>query len=142
MPDDDKMQALKTVPLFRGFSDKDLRRVAEISKEVHHEDGHAVVEEDRSAVGFHLILDGEAEASTGGVVVNTMGQGDYFGEMSLIDGQPRSATVTARGSLTTLGIPAWNFNRILDEHPEMMRALLVELSARIRNLRDRHPSKG
>jgi CRP/FNR family cyclic AMP-dependent transcriptional regulator len=142
MPDEETQQALKAVPLFRGFSDKDLRRVAEISKRVQHEAGHAVVEEDRSAVGFHLIIEGEAEASTGGEVVNTMGVGDYFGEMSLIDGQPRSATVTAKGPLTTLAIPVWNFNRLLDEHPEMMRALLVELSARIRNLRDRHPSRG
>ena len=134
MADEEKMQALKAVPLFQGFSDKDLARVAEITKEVHHEDGEFVMEEDRSAVGFHLILTGE--------VVNTMGPGAFFGEMSLIDGQPRSATVTASGPLTTLAIPAWNFNRLLDEHPEMMRALLVELSARIRNLRDRHPSRG
>jgi len=142
MADEEKMQALKAVPLFQGFSDKDLARVAEITKEVHHEDGEFVMEEDRSAVGFHLILTGEADASTGGEVVNTMGPGDFFGEMSLIDGQPRSATVTASGPLTTLAIPAWNFNRLLDEHPEMMRALLVELSARIRNLRDRYPSSG
>jgi hypothetical protein len=64
MTDEEKMQALKAVPLFQGFSDKDLARVAEITKEVHHEDGEFVMEEDRSAVGFPLILAGEADAST------------------------------------------------------------------------------
>ena len=56
--------------------------------------------------------------------------------MSLIDGKPRSASVVAKGDLRTLAIPAWNFNRLLDENPDMMRALLVSLSARIRQMRD------
>jgi len=65
-----------------------------------------------------------------------MGPGDYFGEMSLIDGKPRSASVVAKGDLRTLSIPAWNFNRLLDDNPEMMRALLVVMSERIRHFRD------
>ncbi|MEX1263148.1 MAG: cyclic nucleotide-binding domain-containing protein [Actinomycetota bacterium] len=133
---DEHIEALKRVPLFAGMSDRALRRVAAISKEVTHRDGKAVLEEDKSAVGFHLILAGEAEASHSGTVVSTMSPGDYFGEISLIDGKPRSASVTAKGELHTLGIPAWNFNQLLDENPEMMRALLVALSARIRHLSD------
>ena len=70
-------------------------------------------------------------------VVNTMGPGDYFGEMSLIDGKPRSASVVAKGDLRTLAIPAWNFGRLLDENPDIMKALLVAMSDRIRKLRDR-----
>lgn len=134
---DDTKEALRAVPLFKDLSDKDLERVVSISKQVRHHDGKPIVEEDESAVGFHLILEGTAEASTGGNVVNTMGRGDYFGEMSLIDGKPRSATVTAKGEVTTLAIPTWNFNRLMDEHPEMMRALVLVLCDRIRNLRDR-----
>jgi len=129
------VEALRTVSLFSSFSDKDLARVLEISKQVEHPDGHVVVEEDQSAIGFHLILSGEAEASQGGTVIGTLGAGDYFGEMSLLDGKPRSASVTAKGPLRTLGIPAWNFDRLLDEHPQMMRAMLVALSERIRRFR-------
>jgi CRP/FNR family cyclic AMP-dependent transcriptional regulator len=132
---DEVVAALKRVPLFQGMSDKDLAIVGEISKQVSHPAGKTVLEEDHSAVGFHLILSGEAEASQGGTPVGTMGPGDYFGEMSLIDGRPRSASVVAKSDLRTLAIPAWNFNRLLDEHPEMMRALLVALSERIRHLR-------
>jgi CRP/FNR family cyclic AMP-dependent transcriptional regulator len=130
----DVIELLRAVPLFEGFSDKDLQRVAEVAKEVHHADGETVVEEDNSGIGFHLIVSGEAEASTGGHAVNTMRPGDYFGEMSLVDGKPRSASVTARGELVTIAIPAWNFNQVLDEHPQMMRAMLVAMSARIRRL--------
>lgn len=133
---DEAVRALQQVPLFQGFSDKALSRVADISKEVSHPAGKTVLEEDRSAVGFHLILSGHAEASQAGTVLSTMGPGDYFGEMSLIDGKPRSASVTAKDDLRTLAIPAWNFNRLLDEHPDMSRALLVALSERIRHLRD------
>ena len=133
---DDAVEALRTVPLFKGMSDRALKRVAEISKEVAHPAGKTVVEEDHSAVGFHLILSGQADATQGGAVVSTMGPGDYFGEMSLIDGKPRSASVVAKGDLRTLSIPAWNFNRLLDDNPEMMRALLVVMSERIRHFRD------
>lgn len=131
---DEHIDALKRVPLFAGMSDRALKRVADISKEVTHGDGKAVVEEDQSAIGFHMILSGQAEAMHGGTVVSTMDAGDYFGEMSLIDGKPRSASVMAKGELHTLAIPAWNFNRLLDQNPDMMRALLVTLSDRIRRL--------
>jgi CRP/FNR family transcriptional regulator, cyclic AMP receptor protein len=137
MMTDDTTKALQAVPLFSDMSDKDLERVVVISKQVHHAEGKVVVEEDRSAVGFHLILKGTAEASTGGTVVSSLAPGAYFGEISLLDGKPRSASVTATSDLTTLAIPSWNFNRLLDEHPEMMRALLIALCDRLRNLRDR-----
>jgi CRP-like cAMP-binding protein len=129
------VEALRTVSLFSSLPDKDLERVLEISKEVTHADGHNVVEEDQSAVGFHLILSGQAVTSQGGTLMGTLGPGDYFGEMSLLDGKPRSATVTAKGELRTLAIPSWNFDRLLDEHPQMMRSMLVSLSDRIRRFR-------
>ena len=133
---DEVVEALRQVPLFRGMSDRALQGVAGIAKEVSHPAGKTVVEEDQSAVGFHLILSGEADATQAGIVVNSMGPGDYFGEMSLIDGKPRSASVVATSDLRTLSIPVWNFNQLLDDNPDMMRALLVALSERIRQLRD------
>ncbi len=130
----DDLEALRATPLFSAMTDKDLRRVLTISKVVSHAEGQPVVEEDQTAIGFHAILSGEAEASVGGAVVGTLGPGAYFGEMSLLDGKPRSATVRATTDLETLVIPSWDFNHLLDQHPEMMRALLVELCRRLRKI--------
>ena len=124
------------MPLFAGLKDRELRHVLETGKEVHFEAGQAVVEEDRSGVGFHLIVEGSASVTAHGSALSSAGPGQYFGEMSVIDGQPRSATVTAATELTTFSIPGWNFNELLDKHPSMAKALLIELSHRMRALTD------
>ncbi|HEY7478137.1 MAG TPA: cyclic nucleotide-binding domain-containing protein [Actinomycetota bacterium] len=125
---------LRGVPLFNGLKDSDLERIAAIGKEVTHEAGRAVVEEDHTGVGFHLIIDGEASVTVHGRDVGTFGPGSYFGEMSVIDGGPRSATVTPVTDLLTFSIPAWNFQELMDTFPSMMKALLIELCARIRRI--------
>jgi CRP-like cAMP-binding protein len=131
---DDMIAALKAVPLFKDVSDKDLVRVLDIAKEVGHPDGSTVVEEDSSGVGFHLILAGTAEILVAGAHVGNFGPGEYFGEMSLVDGKPRSASVVARDGLSTLVIPSWNFDGLMRQHPDMMRAMLVVLCDRVRRL--------
>jgi len=125
---------LRQVPLFHGLKDGDLKKVLEAGKEVHHEAGKTVLEEDQSGVGFHLVQEGEAEVLVGGAVVRSVGPGSYFGEMSVIDGGPRSATVRAKTDLVTFSLPAWTFQELLDKHPSMAKALLIELSARIRKI--------
>jgi len=130
----EEIEALRGVPLFSGMSDKDLRKVVGIAKVVVHSPGQLVVGEDNTAVGFHLILEGSADATVAGERVGTIEAGDYFGEISLIDGKPRSATVTATTDLKTLVVPSFGFNHMLDQHPEMMRTLLVELCARLRKV--------
>jgi CRP-like cAMP-binding protein len=99
-----------------------------------HGTGQPVVEEDHTGVGFHLIIGGEATVTVHGRAVGTFGPGFYFGEMSVIDGGPRSATVTPVTDLTTFSIPAWNFQELMDTYPSMVKALLVELCARIRRI--------
>lgn len=131
---DNSMEELRKAPLFSAMSDKELARVKSIAKVVTHEKGQHVVEEEKTAMGFHLILEGTAEASVAGAAVAQMGPGSYFGEMALIDGKPRSATVLATDTLKTLVIPSWDFNHMLDQHPEMMRGLLVELCRRLRKI--------
>jgi CRP/FNR family transcriptional regulator, cyclic AMP receptor protein len=131
---DDMIATLRAVPLFSSLSDKDLKAILEISKEVSLEAGHRIVEQDQSAVGFHLILEGQANIEVNGRNVATFGPGDYFGEVSLIDGKPRTATVTATTALHTLVIPSWSFNGLLDRYPAIAKELLLMFCARLRTV--------
>lgn len=131
---DDMIATLRAVPLFHSLSDKDLRAILEITKEVSLEAGHTTVEQDASAVGFHLILEGEADIEVSGRYVATFGPGDYFGEVSLIDGKPRTATVRTKTPMRSLVIPSWSFNALLDRYPAIAKELLLMLCARLRNV--------
>ena len=122
---------LRSVPLFAGLSDKELEDVLSRTSVVEHE-GTEIVEEGRGGVGFHLILDGTVTVLQGGGVRRTLGPGDYFGEISLIDGKPRSATIRPDGSVRTMSLPAWKFAPMLDDHPKMARTLLLGLCAHLR----------
>jgi CRP-like cAMP-binding protein len=128
------IETLREVPLFTGIGDPELKRILEIGKEVTHEAGRPVLEADQSGVGLHVILEGRASIRVGGVEVGKFGPGEYFGEMSVIDGKARSASVVADTDLVTFAIPAWNFERLMQQHPSIMRAMLVELSSRIRQI--------
>ncbi len=123
---------LKAVPLFEGLSDRELRDVVGRGRVVDHSAGRDIVEEGRGPAGFHLILDGDATVIQGGNVRRRLSPGSYFGEVSLLDGKPRSATVRADGELRTFSIVAWDFAPLLDEHPQLARKLLTGLCAQLR----------
>jgi CRP/FNR family transcriptional regulator, cyclic AMP receptor protein len=125
---------LREVAIFRGLDEKELHRIVEVGKEVRFEPGKVVAEQDGGAAGFHLILDGEVSVDVSGRERARLRSGQYFGEMSLIDGQPRSATVKAELPTTTFALTSWQFLPLLDEYPSISRALLVELSGRLRRV--------
>jgi CRP-like cAMP-binding protein len=134
MSDHSLEDLLSEVPLLAGLSHRHLRRLVGISREVHHDPGHVVAEQGRGALAFHLVLDGEADVTVSGELRRTLRRGDHFGEISMIDGGPRSATVVARSVLRTLAIPHAAFCQLLDEEPTFARVLLGGLCARIREL--------
>jgi CRP/FNR family transcriptional regulator, cyclic AMP receptor protein len=125
---------LREVAIFRGLDEKELHRIVEVGKEVRFEPGKVVAEQDGGAAGFHLILDGEVSVDVSGRERARLRSGQYFGEMSLIDGKPRSATVRAEAPTTTFALTSWQFLPLLDEYPSISRALLVELSGRLRRV--------
>jgi len=129
---DDLLALLSRVPLFEGLSKKELEAVLRSSSEVEHDAGHNIVTEGGGAAGFHLMLAGEATVLQGGREKRTLGAGDFFGEIALIDGGPRSATVRADTRVRTLSITAWDFKPLLSEHPDMAHKVMVELCRRIR----------
>jgi CRP-like cAMP-binding protein len=120
------------VALFEGLNDRELADVLARSREVEHRAGTEIVEEGQGAAGFHLILEGDVTVVRGGRTVGRLGRGDYFGEISLIDGKPRSATIKTDTAVRTLSLPAWNFGPLLDAHPTMARKLLLGLCRHLR----------
>ena len=125
-------EALEQVPLLAELTKRDRQRLARSMKERTYEAGREVVVEGRGGVGFFIIVDGKAAVTIGDRVVRVLGPGDYFGEMALLHGNERSATVTADTDLRCLGLTAWNFKQFVTENPSVAWALLQTLADRLR----------
>jgi CRP/FNR family cyclic AMP-dependent transcriptional regulator len=131
--DRELLAELKRIPLFGELSDRELRDICRQGRVVEHKQAKEVVEEGGGAIGFHLILDGSASVLKGGKVRRRIGPGDYFGEISLLDGKPRSATIHADSQLRTFSIAAFNFRALLDAEPTLARKLLLGLCTLVRS---------
>jgi CRP/FNR family transcriptional regulator, cyclic AMP receptor protein len=125
--------------LFEGFSKKDLTSIVVGATEVEHPKGRVVMEEGKPGVGFHLIVDGTAGVTRNGRRLRTLGPGDSFGDIALIDGGPRSATVAAETHLRTLSLSPWEFRPLVMENPHLSYKLLLKLSALLREAEKRPP---
>jgi CRP/FNR family cyclic AMP-dependent transcriptional regulator len=134
MAEEELIDRLRTVAIFRGLNEKELHRIVEVGKLVDFETGKVVAQQEGGAAGFHLIMDGQVSVDIDGRERARLGPGKYFGEMSLLDGLPRSATVKAEEPTTTFALTSWQFLPLLDEYPSISRALLVELCGRLRRV--------
>ena len=128
----DVVERLSRVPIFSGCSKKDLQTVARAIKPVQHGAGWVVATEGEPGVGLFIIDAGEARVSIGGKTINTLGPGDFFGEMALLDGGPRTATVTAKTDLSLFVLTEWVYRGLLTEHPSIAIRTLEAVAARLR----------
>lgn len=126
------IDSLKAVPLFAELSSRDLKSISSMAREMFHESDRVIVDEGESGASFHLILDGAASVSVGERIVRQLGPGDYFGEISLLDGGPRTATITTTAPTLTLAIPAWRFRELVAKRPELAQQLLLGLCGVVR----------
>ena len=124
--------ALERVPMLSGMNARARGRLAKTMKERSFPAGRNVVVEGHTGMGFFVITDGEAVVSVGGDPIRTLGTGEYFGEMALIHGETRSATVTARSPLTCLTISPWAFKTFVQSHPNVAWAMLENLVQRVK----------
>ncbi|MFL5796653.1 MAG: cyclic nucleotide-binding domain-containing protein [Actinomycetota bacterium] len=132
MSNRDETEQLGKVPLFSGLSQRELQSIVRAGKQVEHQAGHVIAREGDRGIGFFLVLEGEARVSRGGKGLAKLKAGDFFGEISLLDRGPRTATVTATTPIRLLGVTAWVFRGILTEHPSIAMKLLEVVAARLR----------
>lgn len=127
------LAALERVPLFAGLSKRHLRKIAGASTIARIPAGQPLLREGFSAEAFSVILEGEAVV-TGPPTTSRLGRGDFCGELGLLDGSPRSASVTAVTDVVAVKLPRKEFLDLVDHRPEIARALLADLAARVRRL--------
>jgi CRP/FNR family cyclic AMP-dependent transcriptional regulator len=129
--------SLREVPLFANLDKRDLKRLADSMQELSFPSGKEVVAHGKGGVGFFVILEGSARVSQGGEDRGMLGPGDYFGEMALIDGGDRSASVHAEGELRCAAMTTWTFRPFVKEHPDVAWAMLTALVKRVREAQGR-----
>ena len=125
---------LRQSALFAAIDDKTLGRIANQMKERRFAGGATVVAEGEHGAGFFVILEGDANVSVGGEHRITLGPGDHFGEVALLDEEgSRSATITAATDMRCYGLTPWEFRPFVEEHPKVAWALLQALARRLRS---------
>lgn len=130
---DAKLEHLARVPLFSALSKKELQTLGRASDEIEVEEGKVLCEEGKPGHEFFLILEGEAAVKRGKRTIATLQAGRYFGELSLLDRGPRSATVVADSPMTLLVLGQREFSGILDQLPGVSRKLLCSMAERLRD---------
>jgi CRP/FNR family transcriptional regulator, cyclic AMP receptor protein len=126
------VEQLKTVPLFSGCSARELASLAMFLREVNFPAGREIVQEGRTGTGLHVIIEGQTKVVVGDRTRRRLGPGAFFGEISLLDRGPRTATVVAETPVRTVSLSSWNFRAALKEHPSIAVKMLEELASRLR----------
>jgi CRP-like cAMP-binding protein len=129
---------LAKVPLFAELSGRQLAEVSELAQEVRYSPGRMIVRAETPGQAFYAIVDGTAKVLRGRIATAAgtwrLGPGDFFGEMALLDGGPRSASVVADTELTTIRIERAEFRKLLLSQPDIGLKLLAGMADRMRQL--------
>jgi CRP-like cAMP-binding protein len=130
---DAKVELLRGVPLLSACSDRELSRIASLADEIEVPSGRLLTREGDPGREFFVVVDGQARVTVGDRGrLAPLGPGGCFGEMSLIDQGPRSATVEAETDMHLLVLDSRNFSSLLEEVPSVARKVLVAMSGRLR----------
>lgn len=142
----DKVALLRDVPLFAGLSEERLRALAAVSRIAVFPEDDEIIEQGAELLeeedGMYLIVSGTVEVrrdstdGTDGRLITTLGPGEFFGEMALLDGYPRSASVFATSEVQCLMLSRWDLHRQLRGDPDVALKMLAVLSGRLRQMLD------
>jgi CRP-like cAMP-binding protein len=130
---DPRVDRLRKVPLFAGCTEKQLAFIATRVEDIDLPAGKVLTEQGKSGGEFFIVLSGEAEVKHDGKLVNTMKEGDHFGEIALLDNGPRTATVTATTPVRVLVLSPRQFQDVLHQDAEIAVTLLHSVTRRLRN---------
>jgi len=126
-----KIELLRRVPLFAECSKAELANIAQIADEIGFPAGRTLIEEGKPGREFFVIVDGTVEVRRGGRKLPLRGDSHSYGEMALLSGKPRSATVTTTSPVRALVITDRAFKRLLQDVPSLSAKLLASLAARV-----------
>ena len=123
---------LARVPIFRACTADEVSAIAGVAQEGFFQPAQVIVTQGTPGQAFYMITAGRVEILRDGVSLGAFGPGDFFGEMSLLDQAPRSATIRAIDQVSCLMLSSWDFRALLERHPSIAIKLLEVLSRRLR----------
>lgn len=131
---DRRTEMLASCPLFRGLEPQQLAALAEAATEVEFGPRQVIVRQGEIGTGFFVIVEGRAKVVRDARTLATLGPGEFFGELSVLDGGPRIAQVVTEEPTRCLALASWDFERILLEQPALALAVVRVLAARLRSV--------
>ena len=134
MKDDKKLKLLARVPIFARLRGRDLERIGQLVEEVDVPAGTVLMRQGATGHEFFLIVEGRVRVEREGRLLKLRGQGEFVGEIALIDKGPRMATVTCETDCRMLVLAHREFHTLLSENPDIQLLVLQTLAARVRNL--------
>jgi CRP-like cAMP-binding protein len=126
------VDTLKEVPLFAGLDKRELEHIASSLRERRFAAGDVVTEEGAGAAGFFVVGEGEAEVTVGGESRGLVGPGDYFGEIALLTGSERTATLVAVTDMVCYGMTSWDFRPLVESNSTIAWKLLTAMADKLR----------
>jgi CRP/FNR family transcriptional regulator, cyclic AMP receptor protein len=135
---DHRTELLAGTPLLAGIDPEGIAMIAQRMVEVDFPKGHVIARQGEVGTGFFLVASGSVRVVRDGKTIAHIGQGDFFGELSVLDGRPRVAQVIADEPTTCLGLATWDFEAVVKEQPTVALAILRGLAGRLRELTEAH----
>ena len=131
---DRRTELLAGCALFKGIDATGLAHLAEVATPVDFPPGHVIAREGDIGPGFFVVISGTVRVVRDGAVVARLGAGEFFGELSVLDRMPRTATVAAESPTSCLALASWDFEKVLLEQPALTLAILRGVAARLREV--------
>ncbi|OGO58714.1 MAG: hypothetical protein A2Z32_13505 [Chloroflexi bacterium RBG_16_69_14] len=136
---DEKLDLLERVPLFSGVSREGLEELGAIADEIDVPAGKVLTHEGHHEGYFFVVVSGTVRIERGGRMINTIGAGDFLGEIALLDGGPRTATATTETPCRLLSMTHQMFHELLDTSPPIRTAVLEAVGQRLRAMDEESP---